>query len=207
MIDFADLEGQVGSAMKMTMILLAASVAICSAQSGSQSIIKQRAKDLRDQSNARQGVPPPASSPAPQPQPAVRPATATPAATSMSRFQAGLAAIKQGTPVTAEQQQKLAAELAGMAQGTKPSFVTVDNLAKELSSALAEKQLSASARARLVQDLDGLLNPAKYPQAKVPAIIEDIQSIFTANGLDRKRAGAIADLAKAISGQVQPTSR
>src|SRR2546427_8422965 len=82
-------------------------------------IIRERAKELRNQNNVRQGVPPPtqpaqptqpnaASTPAPQPQ-------------SLVQLQTDLAAIKTDSPVTAQQKQKLAGDLIAAAQGAKPS--------------------------------------------------------------------------------------
>src|SRR6266851_3531213 len=46
--------------------------------------------------------------------------------------------------------------------------------------------------------LDAVLNPAKYPQAKMQAIFDDIQAIFQEKGLDRKHAAAISEDVKAL---------
>ncbi|HYG34352.1 MAG TPA: hypothetical protein VEC99_06185, partial [Clostridia bacterium] len=70
---------------------------IVTSYAGPDVIIRERAKQLRDQNNARQGVPP-AARPA---QPAVAPA-APPAPTvspSLLQFQTELTAIKLSTPV------------------------------------------------------------------------------------------------------------
>ena len=44
-----------------------------------------------------------------------------------------------------------------------------------------------------------MLNPAKYPQAKMAAIFDDVQAIFQENGLERRRAVAVSDDVKAIA--------
>ncbi len=185
--------------MKSTFVLLGVSSLIAAGAfaQGSDIIIRERAKELRNQNNVRQGVPPPtqpaqptqpnaASTPAPQPQ-------------SLVQLQTDLAAIKTDSPVTAQQKQKLAGDLIAAAQGAKPSAAAVTKLAEDLSAAFATKPLSAAARARLAQELDAVLNPGKYPQANMPGIFADIQAVFQENGLERKRAVAIADDVKALA--------
>ena len=71
------------------------------------------------------------------------------------------------------------------------------------SAAFAEKPLPGTSRARLTQELDAVLNPAKYPQAKLDGIFADVQAIFQENGLSRLKAVAIADDVKAISAEIQ----
>ena len=103
---------------------------------GSEAIIKQHAKELRDQNNVRQGVPPPA--PAPQP---AKPSAAQPAAlTLMAKLQADLAAIKPNSQVTAEQKQQLNRDLQALATGPKkPSPGATSKLAGDIAAALAQK--------------------------------------------------------------------
>jgi hypothetical protein len=90
-----------------------------------------------------------------------------------------------------------------MAQGAKPLPASVSKLSDKLTSACAEKQLSAASRARLAQNLDAILNPAKYPQAKWDGIYADVQAIFQDNALSRKNAMAIAEEAKALAREIQ----
>lgn len=173
---------------------------------GSEAIIKQHAKDLRDQNNARQGVPPATGV-------ATAPATATPTVTapapptagqiSVGKLQTALAAIKAGTEVTATSKQTLGTALTAAVQGSsKPSPTTVEKLSQELCTALSANQLTSSQRARLAQDLDGLLNPARYPQARKEAIVGDIQNLFQSLGMVRSRAEAIAGAARAAADEV-----
>src|SRR5438034_694093 len=70
---------------------------------GSEAIIKQRAKELRDQNNVRQGVPPPAPPQQPTKPNATQPAALTPVA----KLQADLAAIKPNSQVTAKQKRAM----------------------------------------------------------------------------------------------------
>ena len=164
---------------------------------GSQVIIKQHAKDIRDQNNARQGVT------APQP---ATPATAPAApvlSPALSHFQTELGAVRPEAPATAEQKKRLSQDLLAGAQVAKPSLAAATRLTDKLTSALGEKPLSPTNRARLVQELDAVLNPGKYPQAKLDGIYGHILAMFQENGLSRSNATAIVDDVKAISGEIQ----
>src|SRR5258708_37978589 len=105
-------------------------IAACSlarAFGGPETIIKERAKELRDQNNVRQGVAPPTQTPmtsvAPTP-PALTP--------SLVRFQTDLGTLNMGTPATAEQKQKLVQELTLSPLGAKPSRVALEKLTEDL---------------------------------------------------------------------------
>ena len=172
-----------------------------SALAGPEQIIKQRAKELRDQNNVRQGVPPPAR-PAQPAQATVSPATAAQQQL-LIRLQTDMASIRTN-PATPEQKRKLAQDLMALAQGpAKPTLAAADKLANDLAAALAQHPLSAANRARLAQELDAVINPSKYPQAKMQAIFEDVQAIFQASGVARKDAVVIAEDVKALAAAVQ----
>jgi hypothetical protein len=188
--------------MRITLAVFGATVLISSLSYADPGvIIRERAKELRDQNNVRQGVEPPT-----QPnQPAANPAA--PAAPLISqgllRFNTEINSIRADSTVAPEQKQKLAQDLVAGAQGPRPSLVTASKLAADVSAAFAEKPLSASSRARFVQELDAVLNPSKYPQAKLDGILRDIQAIFQENGLARTKAVAISDDVKAIAAEIQ----
>lgn len=186
--------------MKTTFAVLTATVLAGSLFAGPETIVKQRAKELSNQNNVRQGVAAPV-----RPVTAPRSAVAAPPAASpaLGRLRSSLAAFKAGQPATAAQKEQLARDLVAVAQGAKPSLATATKLAEELAGAFVEKPLSPSSRARLVMELDALLNPAKYPQAKPEGIYADVQAIFQANGLERRNAVTIADQVKALAGEVR----
>lgn len=166
---------------------------------GSMEIIKQRAKDLRNQNNAQQGVPG-------YGQPA-RPATPVPTAPSlenMAAVRSDLAAIKKGTEPTAEQKQKLSQHLASaVLGGVKPSPASLDKLAADLSAAFVENPLPAASQGRLVQELDAVLNPSKYPQAKLEGILADIQTTFQGNGLAQRQAILLSEQLKTVAAEAR----
>lgn len=166
-------------------------------------IIRERAKELRDQNNVRQGV----AAPTQPNQPAAAASASAPAAPTLSsgllRFNTEINAIKTDSTVTPDQQQKLAQDLVAGAQGPKPSLATASRLAADVSAAFTEKPLSPTSRARFVQELDAVFNPIKYPMAKLDGILKDIQAIFQENGLARSKALVIANDVKAISDEIQ----
>lgn len=188
----------------ITLMSLAALLAV-PVIAGPDVIIKQRAKDIRDQNNVRQGVPPPTAAPQPQPaRPAATTASPTPVQQSLARVRADLAAIKPNSQVTAEQKQQLAKDLLATAQGVnKPSYATVAALANELSAALAQKPLSDTSRNRLLTDLAAVLNPTNIQPTQMQAIVSDVQAIFQANGMTHKDAARISDAAKAVAAETR----
>lgn len=163
--------------------------------------IKQRAKQLRDQNNERQGVTPATQA---SPSAAASSGRAAPSLSpSLVQFQTGLASIKAGTPVDTAQKKQLSQQVLAAPQGARPSAGSVNKLVADLTAAFAEKPLPASSRSRLMVELDAVLNPAKYPQAKPEGIFQDIQDMFHENGLAPSKAEAIAEDVKAISAEIQ----
>jgi len=191
--------------MKATPALTTA-VALLAASAFAQSdvIIKQRAKEIRDQNNVRQGVTPPAAPAQPARPAAATSSSPTPVQQSLAKVRADLTAIKLNSTVTPEQKQQLAKDLLATAQGAnKPSSEKVATLADELSAAVAQKPLSDTDRNRLLTDLAAVLNPANIQPAQMQTIIADVQAIFQVNGLARKDAVRITDAVKAVAAETR----
>ena len=169
-------------------------------------IIKQRAKEIRDQNNVRQGINP-ATQPAQPSQPGTPTASTTPTPLlkqNLAKLQADLAAIQANSSVTAAQKQQLTKDVLACAQGaSKPSVGTISPLADSLAAAFAQKPLSDTDRGRLVSRLAAVLNPANIQSAQMQAIYADIQAIFQVNGMARKDAVNIVDQVKAVAAETQ----
>jgi hypothetical protein len=186
--------------MKALFTAIAACLLLASnglAQSGSDAIIKKRAKELNNQNNVRQGIAPPTQSQPATAQPATPPPPAQNSA-ALSRLQADLAAIAPGSTANPAQKLKIVNDLMAVALTSKPATNAAAKLAEDLWTGIATKPLSSTSRGRLVTEMDAVLNPSKYPQAKMPAIFDDIQAIFQENGADRKHAVVISDDVKAL---------
>ena len=176
---------------------------------GSAAIIKQRAKELRDQNNVEQGVPSPAP-PVSSAASGAAPAGANPAQPlaphqqHLLRLWNTLLALKPEAHPAPPMKQRLAKDLLGAADGpNKPSERTANKLADGLFSALSENLLSEATRRRLLGDINAVLNPENIAQPQLRDITGDIQAIFQANNLERKQAAAIASDAKALAVEIQ----
>jgi len=195
--------------MKRAFALIGAVVLLAGSLFADPVIVKKRALELRNQNNVRQGVTPPSQPAQPvQPvQPAPTPGTSaspTPIQQSIAKLRADLTAIKANSPAKAEQKQQIARDLMAAAQGVnKPSQSTAAGLANSLATAFAEKPLADKDCNRLLSDLAAVLNPAKIQPAQMQAIYADIQAIFQANGMARKDAVKIVDLAQAVGAETQ----
>jgi hypothetical protein len=187
--------------MKTTSALICATLLSVSAFADSSSIIKQRAKELSNQNNVQQGVPPPSQ---PQSSPGTKqPAVATPLQVSIAHLRADLAAIKSDPAPTAAQKQQLTQHLIDTAQATKPSQPTASKLADDLSTALAQYPMSATDRDRLLSDINAALNPAKLQPDQLANIYADAQAIFQVAGLKRTAAVKISDDIKAVAAETK----
>jgi hypothetical protein len=181
--------------------LLMALMSVVAFGQGSQQIIKQRAKELSNQNNVRQGVPPPTQPPT---APGTGPTTPAPQPTALGRLQLELGAVAVNSTVTSEQKQQISRDLIASAQGAnKPSSTTAGNLAASLTTALTEAALPPADRSRLIQDLNAVLNGAGLSASRMQDLTDDVQAIFQKNGLSRTKAVGIANDVKAIAAEIQ----
>jgi hypothetical protein len=174
--------------------------------------IKRRAKELSNQNNVRQGVPPPAQSPAKAPTaPAAKPATTSPVTNAQQgtgKILADIAGIKVGAPVTQNQKTQFMKDMGAAVRGTtKPSFPTVAKFVNELTAALAEKALGAPEQSRLAQDIEAVLNSATMPLTQFDAVIADAQAILQVGDVRRAAALVIANDLRAVGQEVRRSAR
>ena len=166
--------------------------------------IKQRAKELVNQNNVRQGIPPPA--PPPAATTPGNPAAPNPAASqaqNISKIKGDLEKLKPGSPVTPEQKQQIIKDLAVAARSTKPSLPSVTKLVDALAAALGENSLGAQEQERLAQNLNSVFNSKPLPAAQFDAIIADVQAILQVGGVKRSAAASIAADLKAVGAEVR----
>jgi hypothetical protein len=193
--------------MKTVLALIGAATLVAgSVFAGPDVIIKQRAKEIRDQNNVRQGVAPPGQATPPS-QPSAPSASSAPSPLlqqNLAKVRADLAAFKPNAPVTPQQKLQLKNDLLACAQGAgKPSPATISVLADSLSAAFTQSAFPDKDRDRLVSRLAAVLNPANIQSAQMEAIYADVQAIFQANGLARKDAVKIADQVRAVGAETR----
>jgi hypothetical protein len=188
--------------MKAWVSILISAALLQAAIAGPEHIIKQRAKDVRDQNNTQQGVPSaPARVSSTPVQTAVRVAPSQPP---LAQLNSQILNLKTNVPVTAAQIQQFAGSLAAAAQGaSRPSSATLQKLSKDLLGSLSEKPLNANLRTRLVQNLLAVLNGSTLTAPQANNIIGDIQGVLQMGGTPAEKATVIAEDVRSVSAQVR----
>ena len=187
---------------------LVLNLAVVSSAFGQGAQAKQRAKELVNQNNVRQGVPPPAPAP---PSPAAPGTPGNPAAPNaavlqaqnISKIKTDLAAFKPGSAVTPEQKQQLIKDLAVACRTAKPSLPAVTKFVNTLAAALSENNLGDPDQERLAINLNTVCNSKPLPGSQFDALIADVQAILQVGGAKRSVATSIAADLKAVGAEVR----
>lgn len=188
----------------LVLVLLTSSLVLPVFGQGAAIMIKNRAKEVVNQNNVRQGVPPPAPPPTatvPAHSPGATPVV--PQAQSLEKLKVALAGFKTGALPTAEQKQQFLKDLAFTARSRKPSLPTTKKLVDSLTAALTEASLTADQQARLARDLDSVLNSKPLVTTQFDAVIADVQAILQVGGLKRTAAVNVAKDLKAVGLEVR----
>ncbi|MFO1511329.1 MAG: hypothetical protein U1F83_00180 [Verrucomicrobiota bacterium] len=171
---------------------------------GSAVMIKNRAKEVVNQNNVRQGVPLPSqTTPPPTPVPATPATPVVPQAQSLAKIKTDIAGFKTGSSGTAEQKQQFIKDLATAARSAKPSLPTVTTFVEALMAGLSEATLTPEQQGRLAQNIEAVLNSKPLAASQFEAIIADVQAIMQVGSLKRTTAAAIANDLKAVGAEVR----
>jgi len=179
--------------------------------------ITQRARDLRDQNNAQQGVPPKSqpgtgtsgsASPATQAQTPKTPTPTSPAQIqqqSINKIKNDIAAFLSEEKVSQDKIQKFATNLTTTARGPrKPSADTISKLATAIGTQLAGKTMGSADQLRLAENLDTVVNGAKLSKLQTEAYVSDVQKILQGAGVKSEDAAAVASEVKATIMGLKP---
>jgi hypothetical protein len=192
--------------MKRFILIALASGLIAGNAAASAILVKEKAKQLRDQNNQQQGIPPqpgyPAAPSATPPSGAQGISTAQQQL--IDKLQADLGAIKPGATVAAEQKEQLQNDCSALAKGvSRPSKPVLAKLAADLSAALSGKSVSAKEQAQLARAVNVVVNSANLSAAQVQTYVNAAQSALKASGIAEQDAeNVVADL-KAIAAELQ----
>lgn len=183
-------------------------------------IIKQRAKELNQQNNARQGITPAAPATPAKPNPAA-PATGT-AATAQpvaatpelmrridaSRLKTDLTSLNAGAVNAAALTEQLAKDLLNSSRGSaKATSSQTSMLARHLNETLGKTKLSSSDQTQFIEDMLTLLNCGGQPDSRVQAALSGVQFSLQKNGADKKAASSVVDDLRSISREIQKLSK
>ena len=162
--------------------------------------ITQRAREVVNQNNVRQGVGQP-SRPASAPTASQR-STSAPVQTQQQSINAIRAEIVSflGNEQSSEAKvQKFSAVLLRAARGAKkPSTAAINKLAESIATNLSGQTLGSSEQTRLAEDLEAVLNASKMSQLQADAYVSDVQAVLEVAGVKRSMAVSAADDVKTI---------
>jgi len=170
----------------LTLVLLAFCAAQhAHAQGAAGAIAKQRAKEVVNQNNVRQGVNAPSGSPAVTP---VQPQKADPVA----KLKAEIATITGRSSVSADQKKQLAATILACARGSKkPTSSAVEKFSSGLADAIVGKSIEPGVQSRLASDINLAVNSASLSAQRTTQISDDVQAILQTAGLTRSVAVSV----------------
>ncbi len=197
--------------MKTMFFLLLLNLAVAEAF-GQAQIIKQRAKELSEQNNARQGIAPNPQRAPMRPAVAVAPGPFQPMVASpeilrqydLNMLKADLAEMKPGVAATPELIQRLTKNLSTALRGTsKASAKTIRKLADDLGAALFQASLTEANQALIAEDLVSILNGGGGPAKPTQETVTSIQATLQRGGVERKLAVAVATDLKLIGAEMQ----
>lgn len=195
--------GKIMKALVLTIVALGLLTQQSFSQGAQGAQITQRARELVNQNNVRQGVGQPSQPATPpraaQPQKPTAPNPAQIQQQNVNKIKNDIAAIIADSQVAQDKVQKLAADLLSAARGTKkPSSVALGKLAASLGSNLAGKTLGSQEQSRLAQDLEAVVNSSKLSQLQVNAYVSDVQAILQVAGAKHNDAASAAGEVKAV---------
>ena len=168
--------------------------------------VKNRAKEVVNQNNVRQGVPPPSQTRRAPHRPAGQSDGDEPGADPRPEHcedQSRPRRLQDRLDPTAEQKQQFIKDLAVAARSTKPSLPTVTTFVDSLIAGLSEATLTSEQQGRLAQNLEAVLNSKPLPASQFDAIIADVQAILQVGSVKRTAAAGIADDLKAVGTEVR----
>jgi hypothetical protein len=179
-------------------LIVACFAATASGQSAAADMVKQRARRLSDQNNARQGVARPAPAAQPQPPPPPDPVLVA-TRQNIASLQKDFAGLKSDPA----QKPQLLSDLTAAAYGTKPTKDSLSALADHLTTALAGKSLSATQQARLAQDVHAICNSSHLTPAQQQTIFENVYSILQGGGVSSDQAAQIVKDVQKIAAETK----
>lgn len=192
--------------MKRFILIALASGLIAGNAAASAILVKEKAKQFRDQNNQQQGIPPQPGYPtAPPGAPPSGAQGIAPAQQQLiDKLQADLGAIKPGASVAAEQKEQLQNDCSALAKGvSRPTKPALAKLAVDLSAALSGKAVSAKEQAQLARAVNVVVNSANLSAAQVQTYVNAAQSALKTSGIaEQDVENVVADL-KAIAAELQ----
>lgn len=188
----------------LPVLIVASLIFAGNSQAGNEGLVKQRAKNLRDNLSETPppdagGAKPPPSNPTPPPPP-----TLTPTQTSIAKIQSEISAIVTKGEATDDLKQRLTQALLSSAiGGGKPSETSAQSFASSLADSIAGKDVNPQARSQIAVQLNTICNSLSLSPDQVTKTISDFQATLRLAGIPRRDAADIGDELKSLSDEVR----
>lgn len=194
--------------LALTLAVAVALPASLPAQGAAAVVAKQRAQELRDQNNVRQGVPSPAAPVVSAPATGGATAPAGGGAATLKPLESALRALTGQPTVNASAKEALVQQLLAAARGPqKPPRSAVQGLVDSLAACLSGATLEESELQRLATNLFALMNAATVSQDRLRQILDDVQAILQVGGVRRAQAvGVTGQLRQIVQSLQQPAT-
>lgn len=201
----------------LCLISLMLALTMTAGHAGSEHLVKQRAKDLRDQNNERQGVAPNSratpspSQPVAPAQPTPTPYAAAPAAPQLSpqaaRIVKSLETVSKSKNPSDEAKQQLTDDIAAAVRGAaKPSPSKIEKLGRDFAKAVAGTELSATQSSKLAGQIERALNESLSAK-DMEALAAEMTETLKAAGAGKIDAAVVSNDIKSVIAEVQRNSR
>ncbi|HEX4644304.1 MAG TPA: hypothetical protein VH598_01720 [Verrucomicrobiae bacterium] len=187
--------------MKRFILIALASGLIAGNAVASAILVKEKAKQFRDQNNQQQGVPAQPGYPAAPPgaPPSGAQGISSAQQQLIAKLQTDLGAIKPGATVAAEQKEQLQTDCAALAKGvSRPTKEALTKLANDLSAALAGKAVSAGDQAQLAKAINVVMNSGNLSAAQVQIYVNAAQTALKNSGITGQDAENVVTDLKSI---------
>jgi hypothetical protein len=185
-------------------LVLSASVGLAAAaafgQSGVAEQVKQRAKQLNEQNNIRQGLAAPAPPAQPHP-PAATPPDPVLAATlqNIANLQREFSSLQTNSAT----KQPLINDLIAAAQSTRPSNRSVSKLVDDLATGFRGKHFSREQLHKLAQNTRAVFNSSHLSKRQETLILDEVQRILQDGGASSDDAARIVNDFKLIAAETK----
>jgi hypothetical protein len=172
-------------------------------QAGPETLVKEKAKNVRDQNNASQGVQP-ASPSTPPASPAVAKPSTPAKPTPVAKIKNDIAAWQREKTVSAEAKKTFNQDVLAAVRGSKsPTTSSVDQFTGKLTTAVAGKTIGATELSRLAQNINLAVNSASLPDDRTEEIATQVQADLEKSGVPAADASGVANSLRGLMAELK----
>jgi hypothetical protein len=172
-------------------------------QAGPETLVKEKAKNVRDQNNASQGVQP-ASPSTPPASPAVAKPSTPAKPTPVAKIKNDIAAWQREKAVSAESKKTFNQDVLAAVRGSKsPTSSSLDQFTGKLTAAVAGKTIGATELSRLAQNINLAVNSASLPDDRTEELATQVQADLEKSGVPAADASNVANSLRGLMAELK----